>query len=269
MIDIELVELNKIYIYSLLFFLTLDSKEREYSANKSNNQIYIEKEQQKNSVKKELSNLLQEKKYDYIYDYLNRKEEVSSRRNNDSDSTTSNYSKIINKNLDNNKTHQSKINDNNGITIQSSPQKFKKNLNQMINDITKRCQTSSNSNIQKVEQLLKDKDNYSKYIPESKQKNLKESGLPKPQKSNEKISKNINIIKEEHKNKGNILTNQVRRSSLNIDGEQTKIKPGNSIPYQENVSTKKERSKSIMSEQHEKEIECPFDQFYRASPHNK
>ena len=148
------------------------------------------------------------------------------------------------------------------IKLQYSPEKFKKNID-ALNDIGKRCQTSSNSNtnnMKKVNQILKEKEKLHKHLE------IKNT-LPKPNKSNEKMYKNY-IFKED---KSSIHNNQGRRCSLN-ESDSIKGKPVLNNNFIENcISSKKERSKSIMSENNKEvsEKESIFDNFYRASPTNK
>lgn len=137
------------------------------------------------------------------------------------------------------------------IFIHSSPRKFNKNLNEVIIDITKRCQTSSNSHLQKVEKIVKDKSlekHHSNNIMDFKNK-AKDPILPKPRNFAEK-----NIGKEEVITKNPYLSaGQNRRSSLNIDNEQSKRKVPKSFIHEIMDSTKKERSKSNLSEKYNKD----------------
>lgn len=142
------------------------------------------------------------------------------------------------------------------IFIQSSPRKFNKNLNEVIIDISKRCQTSSNSHLQKIEKSNKEKSlekNHSNAnIIDFKNRN-KDPVLPKPRNFNER-NNNFNEKNEVINKNPYLSTGQNRRSSLNMDIDQNK----KGVPSKNTLneilnSTKKERSKSIFNDKYNKD----------------
>lgn len=224
-----------------------------------------------NSGKKNLFNLLQEKNGN-IYDYgkknqaplfsnfgLNQNNNKNGPGKNDSSSNSS-YLSYLQKNQTKNTNQTSELyadnekSDNgNQMYIQSSPRKFSKNLNDVIIDLSKRCQTSSNSNLTKAEKILKDKSLEKININIMDLKNRhKDPILPKPRNVNEKNTPHLLISKEETYDGKHPYLNggSNRRSSLNIENEQNKravsIKPIGEVLN----SSKKERSRSILSEKY-------------------
>lgn len=230
-----------------------------------NDEFKVEK-YEKNSGKKNLFNLLQEKSDLNDFGSKNQtpfnKFNLNNGHNKNDSSSNSSYLSYLQKNQEINKTkltnQNSEIyadnekNDNgNQIYIQSSPRKFNKNLNEVIIDLSKRCQTSSNSNLTKAEKILKDKslEKININIMDLKNKH-KDPILPKPRNNNER---NGHLIGKEENYEGKypyLNGGQSRRSSLNIENEQNKraisIKP---ISEALN-SSKKERSRSILSEKY-------------------
>ena len=222
----------------------------------------------KNSGKKNLFNLLQEKNCDFNdfgsknsvpYSKFVGNTNNSGHNKNDSSSNSSYLSylqknqKINNQNSELYGDNEKSDNGNNGnqpqIYIQSSPRKFNKNLNEVIIDLSKRCQTSSNSNLTK-EKMLKEKslEKININIMDLKNKH-KDPILPKPRNNNEK---GLLIGREENfEGKYPYLNGgQTRRSSLNIENEQNK-RGISTRPINEALnSSKKERSRSILSEKY-------------------
>lgn len=224
---------------------------------------------EKNSGKKILFNLLQEKNCDFNdfgsknsapYSKFVSNTNNSGHNKNDSSSNSSYLSylqknqKINNQNselyADNEKSDNGNTGNQPQIYIQSSPRKFNKNLNEVIIDLSKRCQTSSNSNLTK-EKMLKEKslEKININIMDLKNKH-KDPILPKPRNNNEKNG--LLICREENfEGKYPYLNGgQTRRSSLNIENEQNK-RGISTRPINEALnSSKKERSRSILSEKY-------------------
>ena len=232
-------------------------KENPLFSNK-NDDFVIEKIE-KGIGKKNLYNLLQEKNSDFN-EFVNKNQNNNNNNTNmlnknfhtkNDSSSNSSYLSYLQKNHEiskNNKTNELLCENEKIDNIQSSPRKFNRNLNEVIIDITKRCQTSSNSNLQKAEKALKERSLEKNNIMDVDLKNKhKDPILPKPRNSNEKGQF---IGKEDNFNKYPYLCGgQNRRSSLNIENEQKRalsIKPVNEILN----SSKKERSKSILSEKY-------------------
>lgn len=247
------------------------------------NPLFSVKNEEKNVGKKVLCNLLQERNQD-INDYSSRNQINNYKQSHTKNESSSNssYHSYLQKKEDN-------------MFIQSSPRKFNRNLNEVIIDITKRCQTSSNSNIQKGDNRSKEKSLERQHVNIIDLKNKhKDPILPKPRgvtgqanenkqlgyfnenkqqtyfnenkqqgyfnenkqqgslnenkqqgNLNEKNGQNIN------ENKHSYLLGQNRRSSLNFENENSKKSVvGVKLGGEALNSSKKERSRSILSEKY-------------------